>query len=103
MEAKVTDYPDFTDHAILKSDSEVIAALDKARAGILAYPNSKLNYLTLLLLERIIFSCKVIKYNRFGMKQERHLLLTNLFLCNLKKKCNYSFYFKSSIFLLVLL
>jgi len=28
----------------------------------------------------------VIKYNRFGMKQERIILLTNLYLSNIKKK-----------------
>lgn len=26
--------------------------------------------------EHIVFSCEVIKYNRFGMKQPRNLLLT---------------------------
>jgi hypothetical protein len=30
----------------------------------------------------------VIKYNRFGMKQERIILLTNLYLSNIKKKRN---------------
>lgn len=40
------------------------------------------------LIEKIIFSCKVTKYNRFGMKQERNLLLTNIYLSNLKKKGN---------------
>ena len=38
------------------------------------------------IVEKIIFSCKVIKFNRFGMKQERNLLLTNVYLSNLKKK-----------------
>ncbi len=37
-------------------------------------------------LERIVFTGKVIKYNRFGMKQDRTILLTNLFLSNIKKK-----------------
>lgn len=33
-----------------------------------------------------MFSGKVIKYNRFGMKQDRTILLTNLNLYNIKKK-----------------
>ena len=33
-----------------------------------------------------MFSGRVIKYNRFGMKQERLILLTNLYLSNIKKK-----------------
>ena len=28
------------------------------------------------LLEHLVFSCEVTKYNRFGMKQPRYLLLT---------------------------
>jgi len=36
--------------------------------------------------EKVVFSSKVIKYNRFGMKQERIVLLTNLHLSNIKKK-----------------
>lgn len=35
--------------------------------------------------EEVIFSCSVIKFNRWGMKQERTLLLTNLSLYNIKK------------------
>jgi hypothetical protein len=35
--------------------------------------------------EEVLFSCSVIKYNRWGMKQERTLLLTNLNLFNIKK------------------
>ena len=42
-------------------------------------------YLTFF-VEKIVFSGKVIKYNRFGMKQDRTILLTNLFLSNIKKK-----------------
>ncbi len=52
----------------MRHDSDVSAFLDKAQS------------------ERVVFSCKVIKFNRFGMQQERTLLLTNLYLCNLKKK-----------------
>ena len=35
--------------------------------------------------ETIIYSCKVLKHNRWGMKQYRGLLLTNLRLYNLKE------------------
>ena len=41
-------------------------------------------YLTFF-VEKIVFSGKVIKYNRFGMKQDRTILLTNLFLSNIKR------------------
>jgi hypothetical protein len=41
-----------------------------------------------IFVEKIVFSGKVIKYNRFGMKQDRTILLTNLFLSNIKKKGN---------------
>lgn len=40
-------------------------------------------------VEYLVFSGKVIKYNRFGMKQERVIMLTNLYLSNIKKKCRY--------------
>lgn len=33
-----------------------------------------------------MFSTKVLKYNRFGMKQERDLLLTTEKIYNIKKK-----------------
>jgi hypothetical protein len=36
-------------------------------------------------LESLVFSTKVLKYNRFGFKQERHLLLTTQQLANIKK------------------
>ena len=35
--------------------------------------------------EQVVFSCVVLKFNRWGMKQERCLLLTNMALYNLKK------------------
>ena len=35
--------------------------------------------------EKVVFSCIVIKLNRWGMKQERTLLLTNQNLYNIKK------------------
>ena len=34
--------------------------------------------------EHIVFSCEVVKFNRFGMKQPRNLLLTTHQLCNVK-------------------
>ena len=37
-------------------------------------------------LESLVFSTKVLKYNRFGFKQERNLLLTTNQLANIKKK-----------------
>jgi len=36
--------------------------------------------------EEVVFSCLVIKINRFGMRQDRTLLLTNKFLYNIKKE-----------------
>ena len=35
--------------------------------------------------EKVVFSCIVIKYNRWGMKQDRTFLLTNQYLYNIKK------------------
>jgi len=36
--------------------------------------------------EEIKFSCTVIKFNRFNMKQERDLMITNLYTYNIKNK-----------------
>jgi len=36
--------------------------------------------------ESLVYSTKVLKFNRFGMKQERNLLLTTNQLSNIKKK-----------------
>ena len=36
--------------------------------------------------ESLVYSTKVLKFNRFGFKQERHLLLTTNRLANIKKK-----------------
>ena len=69
---------EFKDHAELSRDHEIISMLDKSRNGMPTY--------SLMLIERIVFSGKVIKYNRFGMKQDRTILLTNLNLYNIKKK-----------------
>jgi len=35
--------------------------------------------------EKVIFSCIVVKFNRWGMRQDRFLLLTNQYLYNIKK------------------
>lgn len=35
--------------------------------------------------EEVVFSCVVIKFNRWGMRQDRTLLLTNQNLYNIKK------------------
>ena len=70
---------DFKDHAEMSRDPEIVTMLDKSRNGT---HTSFLN----VLIERIVFSGKVIKYNRFGMKQDRTILLTNLNLYNIKKK-----------------
>lgn len=70
---------EFKDHAELSKDPEIISMLDKSRNGKIKLLN---------FIERIVFSGKVIKYNRFGMKQDRTILLTNLNLYNIKKKSN---------------
>jgi hypothetical protein len=75
----MVDKSEFSDHAGLFHDPEILSGLDKQRNGIYI-----LSYLD---LEKIIFTGKVIKYNRFGMKQDRTILLTNLYLSNIKKKC----------------
>jgi len=36
--------------------------------------------------ESLVYSTKVLKFNRFGFKQERNLLLTTEKLANIKKK-----------------
>ena len=37
--------------------------------------------------ERMLFTDKLHKFNPFGWKQERNLIITNKYLYNLKKKC----------------
>jgi hypothetical protein len=49
-----------------KTNAEILAQMDTAEG------------------EKVVFSCVVKKFNRFGMKQERTLLLTNSNLYNLK-------------------
>ena len=38
--------------------------------------------------KKIIFSDKLIKINRYGLSQERNILITNKAIYNLKKKSN---------------
>ena len=38
------------------------------------------------MVESLVYSTKVLKFNRFGFKQERNLLLTTHQLANIKKK-----------------
>ena len=38
--------------------------------------------------EKVLLSDKVIKINRYGLSQERNILVTNLNIYNLKKKSN---------------
>ena len=80
----MVDKSEFKDHADLSKDPEILSMLDKARNGKRAYFLHEIFIITCI--ERIVFSGKVIKYNRFGMKQDRTILLTNLNLYNIKKK-----------------
>ncbi len=38
-------------------------------------------------LETLLFTDKITKINRYGMNQERDIMLTNVGIYNLKKKC----------------
>jgi len=51
---------EFSDHAGLRQDAEILASLDKQRNGTHSIKLSN--------IEKIMFTGKVIKYNRFGMK-----------------------------------
>lgn len=66
MTNRVKPIPIGTDHLSFKHQVDIMNQLE---------PN-----------EHIVFSCSVLKYNRFGMKQERHLLLTTSQLANVKDK-----------------
>ena len=59
--------PKFQDLQSCASNNEIVSQLDTQRG------------------EKVIFSCIVIKINRWMMKQDRTLLLTNLGLYNIKK------------------
>ena len=39
--------------------------------------------------ETILFTDKIIKINRYGMSQERNIIITSWGIYNLKKKCKY--------------
>jgi hypothetical protein len=58
----------FTDHCGFGSTQEIVEKLNTERN------------------EQVLFSCKVLKFNRFNMKQERDLLVTNLYVYNIKNK-----------------
>jgi hypothetical protein len=57
----------FQDHMGCKDNKEIMAQLETAKG------------------EYVIFSCPVIKNNRWGRWQERTLLVTNLSIFNIKK------------------
>lgn len=57
----------YSDFMRCAQNPEIMAALDTANG------------------EKVVFSCIVIKYNRWGMKQDRTFLLTNMYLYNIKK------------------
>ena len=58
--------PSFSDHANCKSNSKIMLQIGTEKG------------------ERILFSCIVAKKNKFGMNQDRVLLLTNQYLYNIK-------------------
>ena len=47
--------------------------------------------------EELLFSDKLIKINRYGLSQERNILITNKAIYNLKKKSKFIYYNKSII------
>ena len=47
--------------------------------------------------EDLLFSDKLIKINRYGLSQERNILITNKAIYNLKKKSKFIYYNKSII------
>ena len=49
--------------------------------------------------EELLFSDKLIKINRYGLSQERNILITNKAIYNLKKKSNFIYYNKSIFYL----
>jgi hypothetical protein len=57
----------FNDYMGCAQNHEILAQLDSAKG------------------EKIIYSCLVSKFNKWGMKQDRTLLLTNEYLYNIKK------------------
>jgi hypothetical protein len=47
--------------------------------------------------EELLLSDKLIKINRYGLSQERNILITNKAIYNLKKKSKFIYYNKSII------
>jgi hypothetical protein len=72
--------PQFKDHCAFQVNHDITDLLNKDRNGKTLSP-----LIPLLSLEKVVFSCKVAKFNRFNMKQERDLLFTNLYIYNIKK------------------
>ena len=50
--------------------------------------------------EKLLFSDKIIKVNRYGLSQERNILITDKAIYNLKRKSNIIFYNKGLIIIL---
>ena len=48
--------------------------------------------------EELLFSDKIIKINRYGLSQERNIIITNKAIYNLKKKGNKNIFYKIIIF-----
>lgn len=51
-------------------------------------PNGKPFSSLIVYLEEIYLSCLITKYNRYGFKQERKIIVTNLHLFNISKQSN---------------
>ncbi len=49
--------------------------------------------------EELLFSDKLIKINRYGLSQERNILITNKAIYNLKKKSKIIYYNKYILFI----
>lgn len=49
-------------------------------------PKGKKEACLMILLEDIYLSCLITKYNRYGFKQERRIIITNFHLFNISKQ-----------------
>ena len=75
--------PNFIDHCGFKGQNEVVDKLSTERNGNCFVINR--------FEENVVFSCKVLKFNRFNMRQERDLLVTNIYVYNIKSKSKSTF------------
>jgi hypothetical protein len=82
----MTPIPIGTDHLNFKHQTEIMQQLEPNGKQIISLANV---LICLIFKEHIVFSCHVLKYNRFGMKQERNLLLTTTQLANVKNTGKY--------------